>query len=98
MNGFYTPPAAVLSPPCSGSERSEASVAARGGGYQVKRARAISVDNSGCKTIPVSECEDKREDVTHKEAYFLHQFEGAIIQGKKPDLLSKQKRSSMFTI
>ena len=31
-------------PPCSGSERSEASVAARGGGYQVKRARASSVD------------------------------------------------------
>ena len=35
-------------PPCSRSERSEASVAARGGGYQVKRARAIEVTYSGC--------------------------------------------------
>ena len=42
-----------LSPPCSRSERSEASVAARGGGYQVKRARAIEVIYSGCKTIGV---------------------------------------------
>ena len=38
-------------PPCSRSERSEASVAARGAGYPVKRARVISGDNSGCKTI-----------------------------------------------
>ena len=43
----------IYRPPCSGSERSEASVAARGGGYQVKRARVISVDNTGCKTIAV---------------------------------------------
>ena len=40
-------------PPCSRSERSEASVAARGGGYQGKRACVISGDNSGCKTPPV---------------------------------------------
>ena len=43
-----------FSPPVLRSERSEASVAARGGGYQVKRACVISGDNSGCKTIPVS--------------------------------------------
>ena len=41
-------------PPCSRSERSEASVAARGGGYQVKRVRAISGDNIGCKTSSVA--------------------------------------------
>ena len=41
-------------PPCSRSERSEASVAARGGGYQAKRqARAVEVIYSGCKTIGV---------------------------------------------
>ena len=41
----------IYRPPCSGSERSEASVAARGAGYQVKRARVIEVVYSGCKTI-----------------------------------------------
>ena len=43
--------AACDRPKCSRSERSEASVAARGAGYQVKRACVISGDNSACKTI-----------------------------------------------
>ena len=42
----------MIAPPCSRSERSEASVAARGGGYQVKRARVISGDNTGAKLLP----------------------------------------------
>ena len=39
-------------PPCSGSERSEASVAARGAGFQENR-HASSVGNSACKTSSV---------------------------------------------
>ena len=41
-------------PPCSRSERSEASVAARGAGYPGKRACVISVDNTWCKTTTVT--------------------------------------------
>ena len=39
------------SPPVLRSERSEASVAARGGGYQVKTGTRHRSDISGCKTI-----------------------------------------------
>ena len=61
-------------PPCSRSERSEASVAARGAGYQVKRARVISVGTIvGAKLLPF-QSEDKIVDVI-----VLHlQCEGVI--------------------
>ena len=43
----------VLSPPVLRSERSEASVAARGGGYQAKTGTRHRSDISGCKTLTV---------------------------------------------
>ena len=78
--------------PRAQSERSEASVASRGAGYQ-ENGYASVWTIVGAKLLPL-QSEDKREDVI-----VLHlQCEGVIIQGKKPDLLSKQKRSSMFII
>jgi len=49
-------------PPCSGSERSEASVAARGAGFQ-ENGHASSVGNIVAAKLVALECEDKREDV-----------------------------------
>ena len=51
------------------SERSEASVAARGGGFQ-ENGHASSVGNIVAAKLVALESEDKIVDVTYKETYF----------------------------
>ena len=73
-----------FSPPVLKSERSEASVAARGADYQVKTGTCVIDVYIVAGILVALELDDKRKDLTYKETYFCSQCEDIISLGKKP--------------